>query len=145
MAKRGPKTRTTRTARPKPAAADGWEPPVYLTGESEAAWRHVVGQLRAAGNLDRTDPTLVECYAVNVALLRRAREAVDSDGVTLLNGAGVPAPHPAVAVMNSATMRIKAIINDLGLCPASSKHAAAVGGGEAEQGDKWAGMLGVAG
>jgi P27 family predicted phage terminase small subunit len=144
VARRGPKPRTARTARPKATDPAGWEPPGHLAGEAEAAWRHVVALLARAGNLDRTDPTLVEAYAINVDLLRAAGLALSQDGITLLNGAGVPVAHPAVATVNSATMRLKAIISDLGLCPASSKHAA--GKADATPRDsRWAGFFDVVG
>jgi len=140
--KRGPKPKTAPAARRPPAPPSGWEPPESLTGEAEAAWRHVVALLDADGNLGRTDPTLVECYAVNVAILRMAREELQY-GLTTLNGAGVPVAHPALAAVNSASMRIKAIISDLGLCPATSKYAADQGGESTTRAeDKWGGLVG---
>lgn len=158
--KRGPKPRTAHTA-PRPAAEpseprDGasvdarppgrWDPPAHLSGDAEAlaAWRHAVEMIGQAGNLDRTDPTLVEAYAVNVSLLRAARSEVQSKGVLVENRFGADVPNPALAVVNSATMRLKAIIGDLGLCPASSKYAAAATGAPPE-GGKWDGLLGVVG
>jgi P27 family predicted phage terminase small subunit len=121
---------------------DGWEVPGHLTGEAEAAWRHVVALLARAGNLSRTDPTLVECYAVQVALLRDAAAAVGRDGLSVRRGLvnPVPVPHPAVAIINTASMRLKTIIRALGLCPASSQYSAS-SGGPATAGGKWTGLL----
>lgn len=152
MAKRGPKPKTALTDRPRPSAPgddDGrWCVPDHLEGDDEAvkAWAHVVGLLAAAGNLDRTDPVMVEAYAINVSMLRAARHAVVTDGPTVMNGGGGISANPACAVVNSATMRIKAIVNDLGLCPSTSKYAAAPAPhGDQSAGGKWDGMLGVVG
>src|SRR4051794_7414369 len=124
MGKRGPKVKPITAVRPVSVAvsSDSWDCPAHLTGEARVAWDHVVALLDAAGNLGRTDPTLVEAYAVKRAMLRAAHEAIGKDGTTTTNGAGALVLHPAVAIVNSATMRLKAIINDLGLCPATSKY-----------------------
>jgi P27 family predicted phage terminase small subunit len=144
MEKRGPKPRTAAQSGRKRGIDAAWRPPARLRGEARKAWVHVVGLLAAAGNLDRTDPTLVEAYAVNVALMRQACEAIDTDGLTVANGGGGISPNPACAVLNSATMRLKAIVNDLGLCPASSKHAAGKGG-TPNRSSKWGDELGIVG
>lgn len=145
MAKRGPKPKTARTARRRANDVAGmWDPPPHLDGEALAAWHHLVALLAAAGNLERTDPILVESYALNVAILRKAREAIDEFGVTQINSKGTSIANPACAVANAATMRLKAIIESLGLCPATSKYAALKSGGSAS-GSKWDGLLGVIG
>jgi P27 family predicted phage terminase small subunit len=147
MAKRGPKPKTTATAPRVASPRDGWDAPGHLSEGAKAAWVHVVGLLASKGNLSRTDPNLVECYAVNVDLIRLAQAGIKNDGMFVKNGMGALAPHPGVALVNSATMRIKAIVNDLGLCPSSSKHAAATAGSIAETKaeSKWDGLLGVTG
>lgn len=143
MPRRGPKPLTPRTARPRPpSAAPAWDPPAHLTGEAEAAWRHVVGLLASAGNLERTDPTLVEAYAINVALLRQAQAEVTTKGAFVPGRFGT-VENPALPTINSATMRVKAIINDLGLCPASSKFAATNASSNPSTASKWDGLLGV--
>lgn len=103
------------------------------------AWRHVVSLLRETGNLEKTDPTLVEAYALNVAMMRQASAEL-SHGVTVENSHGTTVAHPACAILNAATMRIKAIVNDLGLCPSTSKFANAP---DATQADKWSDLLSV--
>jgi P27 family predicted phage terminase small subunit len=118
-----------------------WEPRRELTGDARAAWRHVVGLLREAGNLDRTDPNLVEAYALNVELMRQAKRVIKAKGVVLTTGRGAIISNPACAILNSASMRLKAIVNDLGLCPASSDKAA---GNAAKSDSKWDGLLGIA-
>jgi P27 family predicted phage terminase small subunit len=134
-----------RGRKPEKAAAvvglgASWAAPGHLSGEALAAWNHVVGLLEAAGNLDRTDPVLVETYAMNVAMLRQAQAAVEMDGPTLSTERGSIMANPACAILNAASMRIKAIVTDLGLCPAASKKAA---GKAAETKSRWAGLIGV--
>jgi P27 family predicted phage terminase small subunit len=148
MAKRGRKKRpaTAKRAAAEPKAR-GWTCPRRLTGEAAAAWRHVVALLAKNGDLKRTDPTLVEAYAVNVGLLRAAQDQIRLDGPFVASVNGLKA-HPATALINSATMRIKAIVVDLELCPSQSKHAKSKGGGASSEpatASKWDGLLGVVG
>ena len=154
MAKRGRKTKEEeQRARPRGAAPAGrWECPASLTGAARDAWSLAVELLRERGNLEKTDPTIVEMYAVNVAMLRSAREAIDSKGVlvetTVLNGEGVSVStsikaNPACAIANAATMRIKAICYDLGLVPATANLTEA--SDPADVGGKWGDLLGVVG
>jgi P27 family predicted phage terminase small subunit len=137
-----------RGRKPKRAALRGtwpaeWSPPKYLSPEARAAWAHLVELLEATGNLERTDPVLVEAYAINVALLRQAQEAIQLDGPTVTTCQGTLIAHPMVSAINSASMRVKSIITDLGLCPAAAKHASG-GAQQATPGeDKWEGLLGV--
>lgn len=143
MPKRGPKPRLVGKA-PHAAPRGSWEPPAHLTGEAEEAWNHVVALLAEAGNLGRTDPSLVEGYAINRALLRAAHQAIQDRGLIVTNGMGAPAANPACAVVNAATLRLKSIINDLGLCPASARYAA-VSSGEAKPDDPWGDLLSITG
>lgn len=143
MAKRGPKSKGARTSGPATDANARWEAPGHLDGEARTAWEHLVGLLRAAGNLDRTDPVLVEMYAINVSLLREAQRSIQADGLTMMTAMGTPKANPACAVANAASMRLKAIVEALGLCPATAKYAAAKAG--VRSGSKWDGILGVVG
>jgi P27 family predicted phage terminase small subunit len=141
MAKRGRKTVTKASI--KPSNGDSWPVPAHLTGVSADAWSHVVGLLAERGNLDRTDPTIVEAYAINVSLLRAAQYELDRNGMTYTTTNGMVASCPAVAIVNTASMRLRAIINDLGLSPSSSKHAAGKSSAATGRDSKWDGLLGV--
>lgn len=147
--KRGRKRIPTPATRSTPSSVAGWAVPPHLKEEAATAWDHAVKLLRATGNLSRTDPFLVECYAINYGVLRKAQAAVDADGVMIKNRLGGPIPHPGVNAISAATMRLKAIINDLGLCPASSKHAAATVIATPDASDKdeqeWNDVLGIIG
>lgn len=149
MAKRGRKPLKRPDARliDESAIPSAWAPPAHITGQADVAWRHVVGLLAAAGNLDRTDPVLVESYAINVAMLREAQQDVAFRGVTVEFGEEEKKrvkANPACAVINSASMRLKAIAEALQLTPSTSKLASDRGTTD-QQGAKWAGLLGITG
>lgn len=122
----------------------GWKKPPHLKGDAAKAWIHVVRLLSEAGTLEITDPVLVETYAVNVQSLRDAHRAITEQGLTQKSDRG-PRVHPATNVMNMASMRIKSIVESLGLCPATSKFSAAKTDGRPGESDKWDGLLGVVG
>jgi P27 family predicted phage terminase small subunit len=117
-------------------------PPEYLGKEAREEYRRLVGVLLAAGSLDQTDSRLIEAYAIQVSMLRDAHRAIAKDGAYIEGSHGGTVAHPATNVINTATMRIKGIIEALGLTPASAKH----GGANIEPAeDKWGGLLGVTG
>ncbi len=146
MARRGPKVRTGANARKGGAVVD-WstvEPPAELPGPALAEWHRLVGLLRHAGTLERTDPRLVELYAVNYDLLCAAREKVDAEGVTVRSATGMAHLHPAVSVINQATIRLRGLIADLGLAPASSRHSGLPPAAKGEdRADPWNGLIAV--
>lgn len=143
MATRGPKPRTFENSAPTPeVAGDAWACPGHLAGDAAAAWKHLVDLLARAGNLPRTDPNLVEAYAINVAMLRAAQKEVSGRGIVLLGPQGGMQANPACAVVNAASMRIKAIVTDLGLCPSTSKFAPSAA---TPASNKWDGLLEVVG
>jgi len=142
-AKRGPKSRKPAQRQPaqaRTALPAGWDCPKHLTGDARAAWKHLVTLLDRVGNLERTDPMLVEAYAINVSLLRAAQQSIKSDGVVIPSPQG-PKANPACSAINAASMRIKAIAYDLGLTPATSKYGASTSGSAASS--KWDGVLTV--
>src|SRR4051812_18376842 len=121
MSKRGVKARTPENSPKKRAgvAKGSAVPPAHLTGEARAAYQRLAGVLKAAGTLDRTDSTLIEVYAINYALLRKAGDELGRDKLTVTTKRGAVFAHPMIAVMNSTTIRLRGIIGDLGLSPAS--------------------------
>lgn len=152
MARRGPKVQTPENSRggavPGPVRWRGIKAPDHLGPDAAVEYVRLARLLKAAGTLERTDPRLVELYAISYTLIRQAQADVDRDGLTLQVRRGVSLsyhPHPMLAVINSATLRLKAIINDLGLAPSSSKHGgtAAGTGGRSGAGpdDSWEGIL----
>lgn len=115
-------------------------PPEYLTKEAREEYGRMVGVLLAAGTLEQTDTRLIEAYAIQVSMLRDAHRAIAKDGAYIEGSHGGTVAHPATNVINTATMRLKGIIHDLGLSPASARH----GGANVEPSeDKWGGLLGV--
>jgi P27 family predicted phage terminase small subunit len=145
-AKRGPKAKTAQNSKRKPAAKPAKVvPPAHLTPEERDTFKAVATKLRAFGVLERTDPTLIELYAVNYQLLCQAREAVGVDGLTSTTRFGSLSAHPLLNVIAQTTVRLKGILNDLGLTPAAAKLAAPEGRDSAKPSDPWEGILNVVG
>lgn len=131
MSKRGPKVKTAANSPMFGAGSaviswDDVEPPDGLSDVAREAWDHVVGLLRKAGTLEKTDPRLVELYAVNADLVRRGYQEVDRDGMTFATKGGAFKPHPSLAVINQASIRLKGIIGEMGLSPASASLSSPV-------------------
>jgi P27 family predicted phage terminase small subunit len=97
--------------------------------------------LRAKGLLEKTDPRLIELYAMNYELACKAYDRIEVDGPTVESDRGNLSEHPCVQTLNAATIRLKAIMNDLGLTPASVKATGAAGGGIS----RWVHLLGEGG
>jgi P27 family predicted phage terminase small subunit len=128
----------------KPSVSTSLPVPKHIEGDAKEAWEHIVGLLAERGNLDRVDVTMVEMYATNFALLRQAQRDL-AEGMTYEMGNGAIVSKPAVAIINSTSMRLRAIINDLGLSPSSAKHAAGKSSAATGRESKWEGLLGVVG
>jgi P27 family predicted phage terminase small subunit len=79
--------------------------------------------LQARASLSKTDPRLIELYAMNYGLARKAYETIEADGTTVESDRGNVSEHPSIQTLNAATIRLKAIMNDLGLTPSSAKVA----------------------
>jgi P27 family predicted phage terminase small subunit len=140
MAKRGVKVRHGSGG----ISWHGARPPAGLSDAAAEEWHEMVALLRSVGCLDRTAPKLVELYAVNSAMLAQARARIDAEGVTTRSSTGTVHVHPAVAIVNQATIRLRGLIADLGLAPASTRHAGlpASAGGE-DRADPWNGLIAV--
>jgi P27 family predicted phage terminase small subunit len=138
MARPGRKPRALAAARLRPGNERLPAPPSHITGEASIAWVDVVRRLSEAGNLKRADPVLIEEYATFVALFRQARETVEREGLLVTGGHGSTHQHPACEVMNSAALRLRGLIHDLCLSPASAKGAPDPS--EAGQ-DHWGGLF----
>lgn len=144
MSKRGPKARNASNARPKHPGGIDWSKVSAPEGLSDGAareWARLVRLLRSMGSLERTDPMAVEALAVNVDLLRRCREAVDLEGLVVpIGDDGRVMAHPLLQVVNQATLRLRGLLADLGLTPASNRHAGKASGGGSDD-NKWGGLL----
>lgn len=125
MGKRGPKPRTVENSRPIQAVDSSWDwvCPDHLTGLAREEYGRIVDLVRQHGNLSKTDPRLIEIYAINYELLRRAYAEVEAQGPTVESDRGNVSEHPSIQTINSCTIRLKAIINDLGLTPSSCRYS----------------------
>lgn len=143
MAKRGRKSAAKLAVAQATGPGPEWDPPELLSEDQAALYQAVVDRLDRAGSLQRTDPLLVEAYAINADLLRQAQAALLRDGHTLVSDKGRVYAHPMLAVVNSASMRLKTIISDLGLCPAANTTNAGAfqAGGDEARDEKWGDLL----
>jgi P27 family predicted phage terminase small subunit len=131
---------------PRPQAAgfwDGFAPPKSFSKADAAEFSRLVANLRRAGTQDRTDPLLVVQAARTATMLEEAHALVAKEGLTAKGGHGSPVPHPLLAVINSMTLRLKSLYNDMGLTAASSKHGSAPKSDESQGG--WGDLLTVTG
>jgi len=78
--------------------------------------------------------------AINVGLLREAQATIAAEGVTSARHPGDRPPLPRHDQL--ASMRIKAIVDALRLCPASSRFSPPLQCQDAAE-SKWDGLLGV--
>jgi P27 family predicted phage terminase small subunit len=122
---RGPKAKN-----PAPAPAGLWEgfdPPADLDAEARAEFARLTVALQQVGTAGRTDPRLVVAAARTHSLIEKAHaELAEGLGkLTQVAANGTLMPHPMIAVLNSLTMRLKALWHDLGLTPASAKLGSA--------------------
>lgn len=147
MARRGPKPKTETNSKARPVGSVDWSGvsiPDHLSDRGKAEFARLVEMLRSAGTLNRTDPRMVEAYAINYDMLVKASMDVERDGVTTENRFGASVPHPALSVINQATVRLRGLINDMGLCPRTSRYVGQPAP-KAGDGDPWEGLLNVAG
>lgn len=127
MATRG---RKPQRATDGPIPASGWATPDYLSDRARSEFERLVGILKTAGDITRTDPRLVELYAVNYDVLVTAQAVIKEQGMTVVSDRNNISPHPLLMTINQATIRLKGIIADLGLSPAAK---AASGGGTSKR------------
>ena len=112
MARRGPKSRPA-------ASVDLWEDfeaPHGLDPRVLAEFRRLETNLQRNGTKARTDPSLaIEAARIRV-LLEMAHDEL-AGGLTTEASNGTPMSKPAVAQVNSLTMRLRGLLNDMGLTP----------------------------
>ncbi len=125
--KRGPKPKTAANSRPSEAGGiwSDYPAPESLTPGASIEFDRLVEVLRRAGTLEKTDYEVVVNAARIKDLVDQAYEDLATSGLTVLteNNAGAQSvkSNPLLAIINSLTMRHRAILNDLGLTPASAK------------------------
>lgn len=115
--------------------------PVELTGEAAREWDSIANELDAAGTLAVVDRGVLAAYCCAVADVLAARDAINREGRWLteplqnskgdLLGERVK-EHPAVKLLDKATVRVRGLAADLGLTPASRSRQGDTG--SAEQG-----------
>jgi len=122
MARRGPKIKTAANSGGGPAAVPfPRESPEYLSELARAEHARLEDSLRQRGNLGANQSRLIELAAMAYDMARRAYATIEADGPTVESDRGNTSEHPSLQTLNSAMLRYKAIVNELGLTPASAK------------------------
>lgn len=115
------------------------EPPEYLEMMAKQCYQKVVQDLRDMGVADRSDSRAVEAYAAAYGEYRMARHVVMSKGMTYetidKKDAISVVKRPEVEIMNAAWVRMRSLLPELYLTPAS--RAKAPGAGKTVNEDKW--------
>src|SRR5215218_8512076 len=75
----------TNAAEPKLAAAS-FDPPAHLSDAAKQAWREISGITQRIGVLTEADPVALEGFAGALAVLRKARAALDRPLVVSRDG-----------------------------------------------------------
>lgn len=98
------------------------EPPPGLTDAELAEFIRLIDAMREIGTADRTDVNLVAATARTQVILDRAYLELNSaEKLTQIAANGTQMPHPMLAVINAQTMRLRGLLADLGLTPATNK------------------------
>lgn len=116
--------------------------PQGLDEIGQTFWRNLVERLRSGGQLDRTDPAVVELAARAYSVTRAAHKAIERDGMFFEAPNMTLQSHPACKVLAAAESRLQRIMKDLGLVPTSKQ---AIGPNKDDQDDHWKGLLSVTG
>ena len=122
MSNRGPKIRDVCEL---PGSSDGGSfsdgVPAYLSDCARAEYARLVGILDLRGRLPATDPRLLELFGMNYDICRLAYDKVMAEGATVESDRGNASEHPAIQTLNAATIRLKAILVELGLTPSTAR------------------------
>lgn len=133
IARGNPGKRPLNEREPQPAV----EPPAmpaWLSPAAKAEWKRIVPELIRLGLLAKIDRAALTAYCQAVAELEIATQTLDVEGrvcrMPILNNAGEVIgerlkAHPCVAQMNAASQRVKALIQEFGLTPASRSRVQA--------------------
>ena len=124
---RGSRIRGRRQEPHAPGTID--DPPRWMTVDQGSEWRYLVATA-PFGVLRACDAPVLEALVLAVDTQRRAAERLRDEGDVLYLGRkvgldgtvvaeGTPIPHPALAQLNRASLRVKAIASELGLTPSS--------------------------
>jgi P27 family predicted phage terminase small subunit len=109
--RRIPKQRVT----PKPGASR----PHWLSPAAVKEWNRVAPELLRLGLLTTLDRAVLAAYCEAVADLQDATETLARKGSTIEAGNGTTIAHPAVAMKQGATKRVKDLAAEFGFSPSA--------------------------
>jgi len=139
--KRGPKP--NRRPRVERAAAAA-EAPAKLTGEERREFARLAAALRERGTLGLADVEILVATARLIVVLDRIFERLNTEDLVALASNDTEYAHPLLSAVNSMTMRLRGLLNDLGLTPAGKRAGKVEASGPAEE-DAWSKALAVVG
>ena len=146
MAKPGPKRRTTANSRrPKPTGGlwYGFTLPDDAPKDVQAHYYDLLRAIKFVGTYERTSPRLVVAAATTMAHLDRLDAAIEEHGMVFITSRGNVALNPAVDARNGLMIRLRAVLNDLGLTPGSAKLGDVKAANAEGQTDGWGNLLTV--
>ena len=107
------------------------QPPEHLADEALIEWERVCDELAANGTLMKTDRAILIVYCETWATYVKATQGVVRFGPVIKYPNGITAPSPFYKVQSETANKLKGLLRELGLTPASRIGAA----GEADKGD----------
>jgi P27 family predicted phage terminase small subunit len=117
--KRGPKPKR-RSRTDGGILWEGYEIPDDLELDQHREFLRLVEILRQKGNLDRTDPRIVLATVRTQGTIDEAYRELEREGLTSVNTQGTTVAHPLLAAINALLMRLRGLLNDMGLTPKSA-------------------------
>lgn len=96
------------------------QPPEYLDRVGKAEYQRLSEVLEKGEILGKTDPRLIELYALNYSLLLRATIELQEQPLTMMSKDRMFV-NPTIGVIHNTTAKLSAIQNELGLTPASNQ------------------------
>ncbi len=104
------------------------KPPGYFTKEQVAKWNGICAMLKRDGMLSDTYLELLERYCNAWLTWWKARQHVDSKGLTYISNTGNPHQNPSVQIEKEMLALMLRILQDFGYTPRSAMAIKVPGG-----------------
>ena len=104
------------------------KPPGYFTKEQVAKWNGICAMLKRDGMLSDTYLELLERYCNAWLTWWKARQDVDSKGLTYISNTGNPHQNPSVQIEKEMLALMLRILQDFGYTPRSAMAIKVPGG-----------------
>ena len=150
MAKRGPKPAPPEVMRAKGSyrkdpqrenksapSANGDAPkmPADLDDLAREKWAQIVDDLRSIGVLSSECGEILTAYCVAYSEWRKARDIINTEGMTIPNGSGSDKRHPNLCDLHKYRDQMNRILPELGLTPSSRGRLVSTKPSDGDRGD----------